>query len=237
MLRYFLLFLFCYQAPLQAEIYRHKDRDGHWHFSDKPFARQQRLIKPNVPKQVLFGNISNNRVRIYKYINADGVVHLTNSPPNDKYHLVFMGNVNPDMQEWKKLGWSVKAHRSEYNSLIQSAGIRFGVDVDLLHAVIKAESAYRSNAISPMGAVGLMQLMPATAERYGVTDRYDPADNIEGGTRYLRDLLKQFKHNTKLAVAAYNAGENAVIKYGNQVPPYPETQKYVERVMQWYQTP
>ena len=236
MLHYFLLFLFCYQASSQAEIYRHKDGDGHWHFSDKPFSKQQ-VIKPNVPKQVLFGNVSNNRVRIYKYVNTEGVVHLTNSPPNDKYRLVFMGNINPDMKQWKQLGWSIKAHRSEYNSLIQSAAVRFGVDVDLLHAVIKAESAYRSNAISPAGAVGLMQLMPATAKRYGVTDRYDPADNINGGTRYLRDLLEQFKHNTKLAVAAYNAGENAVIKYGNQIPPYPETQKYVERVMQWYQTP
>ncbi len=237
MLRYFLLFLLCYQAPLMAEIYRYQDKDGHWLFSDKPIGKQKAIKPKKNRKQVFFGNVSNNRVRIYKYVNAEGVVHLTNTPPNEKYNLVYMGNVNPNMKQWEKLGWSVKAHRSDYDALIQSASSRFGVDADLLHAVIKAESSYRSDALSPKGAVGLMQLMPGTAKRYGVTDRYDPADNINGGTRYLRDLLKQFKQDTKLAVAAYNAGENAVIRYGNKIPPYPETQKYVKRVMKWYQTP
>jgi soluble lytic murein transglycosylase-like protein len=85
------------------------------------------------------------------------------------------------------------------------------------------------------GAVGLMQLMPATAKRYGVKNRRNPAQNISGGTRYLKDLLKMFNSNLKLAVAAYNAGENAVIKYRNSIPPYRETRNYVKKVLRFYQ--
>ena len=87
--------------------------------------------------------------------------------------------------------------------------------------------------MSKKGAVGLMQLMPGTAERYGVRDRYNPRDNLFGGTRYLRDLLVMFR-NVPLALAAYNAGENAVIRYGRKIPPYPETQTYVRRVLKYY---
>ena len=101
--------------------------------------------------------------------------------------------------------------------------------------MVRAESAYRSDAVSSKGAVGLMQLMPGTAERYGVTDRRDPAQNLRGGTEYLRDLLQMFDNDLQLALAAYNAGENAVIKYGNQIPPYNETQNYVRKVIRFYQ--
>ena len=101
-------------------------------------------------------------------------------------------------------------------------------------AVITIESAYDPNAISRAGAVGLMQLMPATAKRYGVINRHNPVANLSGGTRYLKDLLIRFDSNLELALAGYNAGENAVEKYGNKVPPYDETQQYVRKVMELY---
>ena len=124
--------------------------------------------------------------------------------------------------------------RSTLQALAEQTARRFGVDVALVHAVIVAESAYRPNALSPKDAMGLMQLIPATARRYGVTDPWDPAQNIEGGVRYLRDLLRRFDGDLALTAAAYNAGENAVTRYGNQVPPYRETETYVTRVLHYH---
>lgn len=109
-----------------------------------------------------------------------------------------------------------------------------GVDEALVHAVIFAESSYDPDAISPAGASGLMQLMPATAAHYGVRDLFDPAQNVGGGVRFLRDLLDRFDGNVELAVAAYNAGANAVIRAGNRVPPHPATAAYVPKVIDYY---
>ena len=121
--------------------------------------------------------------------------------------------------------------------IIANAARANGIDAKLVHAVIRAESGYNENAISSRGAVGLMQLIPATALRYGVTNSYDPTENISGGTRYLRDLLKMFNGNIELALAGYNAGENAVIRAGNRIPPYPETMAYVPKVLSFYRSP
>ncbi|MCM2328852.1 MAG: lytic transglycosylase domain-containing protein [Lysobacter sp.] len=109
-----------------------------------------------------------------------------------------------------------------------------GVDEALVHAVIFAESSYDPDAISPAGASGLMQLMPATAAHYGVRDLFDPAQNVGGGVRLLRDLLKRFDGNVELALAAYNAGAYAVVRAGNRVPPHPETAAYVPKVIDYY---
>ena len=106
----------------------------------------------------------------------------------------------------------------------------------LLHAVIRTESAYQPNALSHAGACGLMQLMPQTAARFNVRDIWDPAENIRGGATYLRLLLDMFDNDLRLALAAYNAGENAVKRYGNEIPPYQETQDYVRRVLRFLWT-
>ena len=100
--------------------------------------------------------------------------------------------------------------------------------------MVRAESAYDPDAVSSAGAVGLMQLMPETARRYGVSDRRDPDANVLAGASYLRDLIAEFEQDLELALAAYNAGENAVRSYGNRIPPYPETQGYVRKVLRYY---
>lgn len=117
---------------------------------------------------------------------------------------------------------------AEVQNLVESAAKNYAVSPDLIHSVIQVESNYDAWAVSPKGAQGLMQLMPATAARFGVKDTFDPKQNIEGGVRYLKFLQQTFKDD-RLAIAAYNAGEGAVARYGT-VPPYPETVDYVAKV-------
>jgi len=117
--------------------------------------------------------------------------------------------------------------------IIYRAGQKAGVDPRFIHAVIKQESKYNSKAVSPVGAQGLMQMMPATAERFGLKDPFDPAANVEAGTKYLKWLLKRFDGDVSLALAGYNAGEGAVDKYKG-VPPYSETQNYVNKIVSNY---
>jgi hypothetical protein len=123
---------------------------------------------------------------------------------------------------------------SEVDGYIVDAGTRHGVDPLLLYAIMHQESTFKARAISPKGARGLMQLMPGTAARYGVNNIFDPRQNIEGGTRYVKFLLNLFDGDVNLALAGYNAGEGAVMKYGYQVPPYSETQEYVRRIGRRY---
>jgi soluble lytic murein transglycosylase-like protein len=128
---------------------------------------------------------------------------------------------------------SMWLRRARYQPLIEAAAHRHGLVPELLHAVIRTESAYKPDALSHAGACGLMQLMPATAERFRVSEIWDPAQNIEGGAAYLRFLLDLFDNDLRLALAGYNAGEGAVKRYGNQIPPFPETQNYVRKVLQF----
>lgn len=124
---------------------------------------------------------------------------------------------------------SEKNSLKKFDEYVKKASQKYNVSSDLIHAVIRAESAYNPEAVSIKGAGGLMQLMPDTATQYGVADRFSPEENIDGGTKYLKFLLDRYEGDISLAVAAYNAGEGAVDKYGD-IPPYPETKAYVQKV-------
>jgi len=123
--------------------------------------------------------------------------------------------------------------RKLYNPIVKKVAGKYRIDPELVHVVIRAESNYDAFAISSAGAMGLMQLMPATARQYGVMNVFDPDQNIEGGVRYLRDLVKLYGGKTKLVLAAYNAGQEAVRKYKG-IPPYPETKSYIAGIMTSY---
>lgn len=169
---------------------------------------------------------------IYKYVDKHGRVHLTDKPKHSGYQRL--------VKTWK--GWeepsynprNFKQNQKRYAPLIAEAARKHLLPDSLVHAVVTAESAYDPDALSSAGALGLMQLMPATAQRFGVTDRKNPRANVFAGTKYLKQLLGMFNNDVRLAVAAYNAGENAVIRYGRKVPPYPETQNYVRKVLKYY---
>ena len=126
------------------------------------------------------------------------------------------------------------SEKTPFQKLIVAAAARYNLDPDLIHSVIAIESNFNPKAISPKNARGLMQLMPLTAQRLGVQDSFNPEQNIEGGTHYLSDLLRKYKNNLTLALAAYNAGPDTVDKYGHRVPPYLETMKYVQRITKTY---
>ena len=137
-----------------------------------------------------------------------------------------------DIAGSSNLAWTTG--NSKVDSLIKLYGGQYGVDPYLIYCLMSQESSFMSGAVSPKGAQGLMQLMPDTAARYGVTNPYDVAQNIKGGTRYLKDLLTMFNGRVDLALAGYNAGEGAVMKFGNTVPPYDETRNYVKLILKRY---
>ncbi len=177
--------------------------------------------------------VSNNYPNIYKFTDGSGVVSYSDNKPTDlPFQLVSLGRPKP--KNYYTYLSNYKPSKQKFSSLIAQASADYQVEERLLHAVIQSDSAYNPDAISSAGAVGLMQLMQGTAERYGVYDRTDPAQNVAAGTRYLRDLLAMFDNNIELAVAAYNAGENAVKKYNYTIPPYRETQNYVKQVLSLY---
>jgi len=174
---------------------------------------------------------------IYKFEDAEGRILLTDNPRvghgmsllkrfRFSYANPHSGGRAPALPKLKK-----RIH--QLSPYINRVAERHGLDPDLIHAVILAESAYREKALSPKGAMGLMQLMPATAERLGVDDPWDPLQNIEGGAKYLRFLLDRYQGDVELAVAAYNAGEGAVDRYGRAIPPYKETITYVKKVKEF----
>jgi len=169
----------------------------------------------------LVGSISAARAEIYKYTDEQGVVHFTDMPSNARYRPVFPGTKD-------------RGNERKYDQIIRMLCREHQMDFSLVKAVIKAESAFNPQAVSKKGAQGLMQLMPDTARELSVYDSFDPYDNLQGGIRYLRQMLDIFNDNITLAVAAYNAGPNAV-QSANAVPPYPETRTYVQRVLKYRQ--
>jgi soluble lytic murein transglycosylase-like protein len=185
-----------------------------------------------------FGLCSGARADVYGFVDSlTGRVSIlyTDRPPADSRYQLYrkdeLGRSAPQ-PEASASGFRLKPSR--YSSQIMAAAHETKVDPALIHAVITVESGYNPSARSRAGAVGLMQLMPETARRYGVTNRLDPSQNIHGGARYLRDLKAMFGNNLQLVIAAYNAGEEAVMKYGRRIPPYRETIAYVPKVMGHY---
>ena len=175
------------------------------------------------------------RADIYRSVQVNGVLRFTNVSQEARDELVLKEKPDPvAAQTGYRPAVRGADSNSPYASSIRAAGRASDVDPALIHAVIRAESGYNPSARSSKGAVGLMQLMPETAQRYGVINRLDPVQNIRGGTSYLRDLLRMFNNDLRLALAAYNAGEGAVLKYGKRIPPYRETVAYVPRVMTYY---
>jgi soluble lytic murein transglycosylase-like protein len=173
---------------------------------------------------------------IYRYVDENGKVHFTNVPTDRRYKLYLSTEREPSALartiSYRYRSFS-NADRKRYEAHVMAAAREYELDPALIHAVISAESGYNPLARSPKGAKGLMQLMPATAERYGVRNPLDPRQNIYGGSAYLRDLLTLFGNDMQLALAAYNAGEGAVMQHG-RIPPYRETVEYVPKVLSYY---
>jgi len=177
---------------------------------------------------------------IYKFQDNEGRIYFSDKPVQGNYRLLqrysTRGGLKPVKAKKGRINLSATdLNKKRYTPLIESVAKETLLRPELLHAVVKAESSYDPRAESAKGAIGLMQLMPGTAKRYGVTDRFNPEQNLRGGASYLKDLLVQFDFDLKLAIAAYNAGENAVIKSGRKIPNYPETKAYVEKVLRFYQ--
>jgi soluble lytic murein transglycosylase-like protein len=174
---------------------------------------------------------------IYSFKDEKGVMHFTNIKGLDtRYRLVRREDGSPIAPNYgpTRVFMPTQADIDRYSHIITAASKAYGVEASLVHAVISAESGYDRYAVSRTGAMGLMQLMPDTARRYGVQNMMDPTENIHGGVRYLADLLQMFKGRLDLAIAAYNAGENAVIRAGLRVPDYAETRHYVPKVLGFY---
>ena len=173
---------------------------------------------------------------IFSFVDKCGVLHLSNvdedrserSAPAD-------AAVTCDAVPLKSSAKPPKEDGSGYRAVIAQAAARHGIAESLLHAVIAVESAFDPGAVSRRGAGGLMQLMPETARRYGVVNVFDPAENVRAGAQYLAYLMELFDNNLLLALAAYNAGEGVVIRYGRRIPPYQETVSYVSRVIATYE--
>jgi soluble lytic murein transglycosylase-like protein len=155
---------------------------------------------------------------IYRYVDENGVVHFTNTPTDNRFSFYR-----------KEIGPSTGGQVADLSEIISRYASLFNLEEALLRAVIRAESNYNTQAVSSKGAMGVMQLIPETARYLDVNDPFNPEENIRGGSRYLRMMLDEFNGDLDLALAAYNAGPNAVKRHGG-VPPFRETKTYIERV-------
>lgn len=175
------------------------------------------------------------RADVYSFTDANGSTHFSNVPTDSRYRLLITARVDAPSVPPKEHSIDWLARSAQYDGVISSAAKAATLQSALVRAVIVVESGFNPRAVSKKGAVGLMQLQPATAKRYGVKDIYDPEQNVRAGAHYLSDLLTRFDSNLELALAAYNAGEEAVERYGRHVPPFHETLSYVPNVMRVYQ--
>jgi soluble lytic murein transglycosylase-like protein len=172
---------------------------------------------------------------IFAFTDSAGITHFSNVPTDGRFKLLIAAPPEPAGAVLPAHSIDWLARSAKYDQAITGAAQANTIQAALVRAVIVVESGFNPHAVSKKGAVGLMQLQPATAHRYGVKDIYDPEQNIRAGAHYLSDLLVRFDSNLELALAAYNAGEEAVERYGRHVPPFRETMSYVPSVMRVYQ--
>ena len=173
---------------------------------------------------------------IFGFTDEAGTLVLSDAQQDGRYALLLRTEIekSPELavsMSGGRINWE---NQKRLTPLVAETARIYQLDEALLHALISTESGYNPRALSSRGAVGLMQVMPGTGQRYGVTNLNDPTQNIRVGARYLHDLLRQFDNDLQLALAAYNAGENAVLRYGRRIPPYRETLQYVPRVLALY---
>jgi soluble lytic murein transglycosylase len=171
---------------------------------------------------VLLPSLSVTKAAMYSYVDQFGRLHFTNVPADSRYR------EDPRFDVIRKT-----AVQGRYGQFIRAAAERYSLDPELIRAIIKVESSFNPFAVSEKGAMGLMQLMPGTAEEMQVTAPFEARDNIMGGSRYLRKMLNLFEGDLRLGLAAYNAGPNKVLKNG-RIPKIPETEQYVEKVLREY---
>ncbi len=235
-----------------ADIYSYVDEQGVRHLSNRPGQGAERVMrtptfknsirtenvqatlntprfsrKPSMTAQNSWGTFANK--------NRSRPVAITLSGQGSGWSSGFSAPFSTAFAMPAAIPFKVNSETRQFLApYIAEIAAQYNLDVALMHAVISAESAYNAKAVSPAGAQGLMQLMPMTAKRFGVVDSFDPIQNMRGGAAYLRFLLDKFD-NLHLAIAGYNAGEGAVMKYGGTIPPYAETQAYVPRVLAFYQ--
>ena len=203
-------------SPVLADIYYFIDENGRSHFSDVRIDERYQLYMKERPRiDVTRSDGTRNEI----------VVSAANLPELREPPAATLADVR---RVPAKL-------RNQYSQMISKVAKEQKLEPALLHAVVTVESFYNSQAVSPKGATGLMQLMPDTAKQYGTTDLLNPLQNLRAGAKYLRALLAKFGHNMELAIAAYNAGEGAVMKSGNKIPNYPETRAYVPKVLEYYE--
>ncbi len=174
---------------------------------------------------------------IYQFIGDDGTPHFSDQPTDARFRLLLRAD-NAERSQLSDRTHLAKsgsaATKQRFEAEISAAALANRIDANLLHAVIQTESSYNPKALSPKGAKGLMQLMPATARRYGVSDPFDAIQNVQAGALHLRELLDLFSGDTELALAAYNAGTAAVLAHGRRIPPFAETTRYVPTVLRSY---
>lgn len=215
-----ILFIF---TPLECPVFQHRDdtkiRIPIFHTGYK------------APYKILTG-FTYAYADIYKYVDENGVVCFTDTPFGKKTNRIMKENIDstPAQQQPSKAD---SKNSTDYHSIVHEKAANYNIDPSLIKAVIKTESNWNNRAISRKGAMGLMQLMPATAIDMNVRNPFDPEENIEGGTKYLRYLIERFNGDLTLALAAYNAGPKTVEKFG-YVPPITETRQYVSKVLSLY---
>ena len=174
------------------------------------------------------------RADIYSFVDEAGVTHFSNVPTDGRYRLVLAAPPAPAAAPAPGGNTQWLTRSRAFDPFIETAARETQVQPQLVRAIIVVESAFNPKAVSRKGAVGLMQLLPKTARRYGASDAFDPKQNINAGTRYLRDLIARYGNNLELVLAAYNAGEDAVERYGKRIPPFSETRQYVPAVLSIY---